>query len=127
MPEPSGSALPPLADAATVNEIWCRAPTVPLGNSAQPYALDVDDSWFVGAPASAPSGDATQVAPLPEGGHLVIISLVRKSSAAIAIEVAAVLDGEGFRVTLTHRDLHRPVIERPATDPPPAGFARAAS
>lgn len=41
----------------------------------------------------------------------------RHRSAAIAIEAAAALEAEGFSVTLTHRDLGKPVIDRPASGP----------
>ncbi|HEV7401612.1 MAG TPA: hypothetical protein VGO11_01750, partial [Chthoniobacteraceae bacterium] len=71
VPAPSGPELPPQADAAIVNELWCRAPSAALGNAAQPYALDVDDSWHLGAPAVAPAGDFTQTAALPDGGRMV--------------------------------------------------------
>lgn len=38
----------------------------------------------------------------------------RHRSAAVAREVARLLAGDGTQVTLTHRDLDRPVIDRPA-------------
>lgn len=37
----------------------------------------------------------------------------RHRSAAVAIAVAHVLDAEGFQVALAHRDIDRPVINRP--------------
>ena len=44
VPAPRGPALPPVAYAKMVNELWCRSPGVPLGNAGQPFALDADDS-----------------------------------------------------------------------------------
>ena len=41
----------------------------------------------------------------------------RHRSAAIAIEVAEFLGASGVPVTVTHRDIHRPVIERVAVAP----------
>ncbi len=65
LPEPAGPALPPMADWKMVNEVWCRAPTVPLGNAAQPYALDADDSWHLAPTPAVPADTRTLVSPLP--------------------------------------------------------------
>lgn len=69
VPAPRGPELPPQADAAIVNDLWCRAPAAPRGNAAQPYALDADDSWHLGAPTTP--GNFAQVATLPGGDRMV--------------------------------------------------------
>jgi RNase adaptor protein for sRNA GlmZ degradation len=37
----------------------------------------------------------------------------RHRSAVIAVEVAEILHAEGFAVTVTHRDMARPILQRP--------------
>ncbi len=52
LPEPTGSAKQ--AGWTMKNDAWCMSPIAPSGNSAQPNALDFDDSWHVSAaPADA--------------------------------------------------------------------------
>ena len=52
LPEPAGSAKQ--TSWTMKNDAWCMSPIAPAGNSAQPNALDYDDSWHVGAtPADA--------------------------------------------------------------------------
>jgi hypothetical protein len=70
LPPPAGPELPPMADWKAVNDVWCRAPTVPLENAAQPFALDADDAWLIG-PAPVFSDTRAQVSALPEGSKMV--------------------------------------------------------
>jgi len=71
VPAPRGPALPPVADAKMVNELWCRSPGVPLGNAGQPFALDADDSWHIAPAPAVASALRTQVSPLAGGAKMV--------------------------------------------------------
>jgi hypothetical protein len=60
-----------MADWKMVNEVWCRSPGVPVGNSGQPYALDADDSWQIEAAHAPAAAMRTQVASLADGGKMI--------------------------------------------------------
>ena len=58
LPEPSGRA-PQMLLASNMNDVICQSPLVIATNAAQPFALDMDDSWHTGA-ASSPGGNARE-------------------------------------------------------------------
>jgi hypothetical protein len=64
LPEPTGPALPPMADWKMVNEVWCQSPTVPIENAGQPFA------WHI-SPAPGFTDTRTQVRPLMGGSRMV--------------------------------------------------------
>jgi hypothetical protein len=69
LPAPLGAAAQAGWDMK--NEVWCQSPIPREANSAQPFALDADDSWHVG-PAPAPDLTLrTQVSRLMGGSTMV--------------------------------------------------------
>jgi hypothetical protein len=90
VPAPSGPALPPMADWKMVNEIWCRSPGVPTANAGQPFALDADDSWQIGASPAKDEAMRTQVSLLADGGSMVFLNaggLVANREASLRFSV----------------------------------------
>ncbi len=84
---------PPMAAWKMANEVWCQTPAIPLGNAAQPVALDADDSWHSAEPAPSPAARAL-VCPLADGSHMVFLNagdLVadRETSLRFAVFTAA--------------------------------------
>ncbi len=100
LPAPIGPALPPQADAQTVNEVWCRAAARPRGNAAQPYALDADDSWHLDPAPPVRAAEQTQVAALPDGSRMVFENAGRLMENQETALRFAVYDAEGRRAAL---------------------------
>jgi hypothetical protein len=71
VPAPTGPELPPMADWKMVNEVWCRSPGVPVGNSGQPYELDADDSWQIETAHAPAAALRTQVTSLADGSKMI--------------------------------------------------------
>ena len=71
LPAPVGSAAQAALDPKMLNEIICQSPLVPVGNGAQPFTLDADDSWHRSPPPQAVAPARTQVARLMGGGSMV--------------------------------------------------------
>ena len=67
VPAPIGVAPQP----AMLDEVICQSPIAPVGDAAQPFALDADDSWHVGRAPSAPAATRTQISPLMGGSRMV--------------------------------------------------------
>lgn len=69
LPAPRGAA--PQAGWTMLNDVWCQSPLTPIGNSAQPLALDTDDSWHAGPAPTRDFTTRTQVARLMGGSTMV--------------------------------------------------------
>ena len=67
VPAPLGVAPQP----AMLDEVICQSPLAPVGDAAQPFALDADDSWHVSRAPAAPATTRTQVSPLMGGSRMV--------------------------------------------------------
>ena len=100
VPAPSGPDLPPMADWKMVNEVWCRSPGVPVGNSGQPYALDADDSWQIDAAHAPAAAMRTQVSSLADGSKMIFHNageLVENRETSLRFSI---FTSEGRRATL---------------------------
>jgi hypothetical protein len=101
VPAPSGAPLPQKADAAMVNELWCRPAAAVLGKQAQSRELDMDDSWLVGSTGADTghdqvlranlTGQATMLFYKPPGGF------VQNRETTLRVEV---FEAEGRRAAL---------------------------
>ena len=100
VPAPLGAAPPPMAGWSMRDEVWCQSPIVPQGNSAQPFALDFDDSWHRSpAPAAIP-GTRTQISPLMGGAKMIFENagdLIENRETSLRFTV---LDPAGRRIAL---------------------------
>ena len=66
---PAGRAPQRPGGTNMLNEVYCQSPVSPAGNAPQPFALDADDSWHIGAASSAPAG--ARVSPMMGGWSMV--------------------------------------------------------
>ncbi len=100
LPAPLGAAPRPMAGWSMLGEVWCQSPIVPQGNSAQPFALDFDDSWHGSpAPAAIP-GTRTQIGPLMGGAKMIFENagdLIENRETSLRFTV---LDPTGRRLAL---------------------------
>lgn len=53
-----------------LNDVFCQSAAIPVGNAPQPFALDADDSWHVGAAMVAPAA-RVNASRLMGGGSMV--------------------------------------------------------
>ncbi len=63
---PSPLGVPAQTAVNMANEVWCQSPPAPVGNAAQPFALDADDSWHAGPRPAQP-----RTSPLMGGSRMV--------------------------------------------------------
>ncbi len=90
LPAPLGVPLQPLATAAMLGEIICQSPLAFVVNAAQPFALDVDDSWHSSPPPAPAPATRTQVCRLMGGASMVFENagdLVENREAALRFSV----------------------------------------
>ncbi len=71
IPAPIGAAAQAAVDPKMLNEIICQSPAAPVGNGAQPFLLDADDSWHISPPPPPAAATRTQVSRLMGGGSMV--------------------------------------------------------
>ncbi len=71
LPAPIGAAAQAAVDPKMLNEIICQSPLPPVGNGAQPFLLDADDSWHISPPPLPAATTRTQVSRLMGGGSMV--------------------------------------------------------
>lgn len=71
LPAPIGTAAQAALDPKMLNEIICQSPLVPVGEGAQPFLLDADDSWHISPPPAPEASARTQVSRLMGGGSMV--------------------------------------------------------
>ena len=65
------AAIGVASQPAMLDEVICLSPIAPVGDAAQPFALDADDSWHVSRASAAPAATRTQVSPLMGGSRMV--------------------------------------------------------
>jgi hypothetical protein len=59
LPEPLGRAPQMILSSNLMNDVFCQSPLAAATNATQPFALDADDSWHLGAStADSPKSDA---------------------------------------------------------------------
>ncbi len=71
IPPPIGTAAQAALDPKMLNEIICQSPLVPIGNGAQPFTLDADDSWHISPPPRPAAASRAQVSRLMGGSSMV--------------------------------------------------------
>ena len=93
LPAPLGT--PAQTPVNMANEVWCQSSPAPVGNAAQPFALDADDSWHAGPPPAQ-----TRISPLM-GGHRMVFQNAGELVANRDITLRfAVVDSRGESVAL---------------------------
>ncbi len=70
LPEVVGGALQLPGGSNMLNDVFCQSAAIPVGNAPQPFALDADDSWHVGAAMVAPAA-RVNASRLMGGGSMV--------------------------------------------------------
>ena len=71
IPSPIGAAAQAAVDPKMLNEVICLSPPASVGNGAQPFLLDADDSWHISPPPPPAAPARTQVGRLMGGASMV--------------------------------------------------------
>ncbi len=92
--DPGGRAPQPMPGSNMLNEVFCQSPIAPVGNAAQPFALEADDSWHISSAPAAPADSSAPVSPLMGGSKMMFqntggLTENRETSLRFAVVTAA--------------------------------------